>query len=150
MVSDLFVAQGIDASRLILPDQGSRRHVLELYNQIDIGLDTIPYNGHSTSCESFWMGVPVITLAGSTTVGRAGVSLLKNLGLGELIAQNVEEFVKICCDVATDLPRLANRRGGLRNRMRNSPLMDEVGYTRDLEERYREMWRTSCAKTVRP
>ena len=54
---------------------------METYHQIDIGLDTFPYNGHTTSLDSFWMGVPVVTLVGQTVVGRAGLSQLTNLGL---------------------------------------------------------------------
>ena len=62
-----------------------RPQYLELYHGIDVGLDTFPYNGHTTSLDSFWMGVPVVTLVGQTVVGRAGLSQLTNLGLPELV-----------------------------------------------------------------
>jgi predicted O-linked N-acetylglucosamine transferase (SPINDLY family) len=64
-----------------------------LYNQIDIALDTFPYNGTTTTCEALWMGVPVITLAGNTHVSRVGMSLLSNVGLREFIANTPEEYM---------------------------------------------------------
>ena len=79
---------------------------LQTYHRIDIGLDTWPYNGHATSLDSFWMGVPVITLVGRTVVGRAGLSQLTNLGLAELIGHTPDEYVQIATELAGDLPRL--------------------------------------------
>jgi hypothetical protein len=84
-------------------------------------LDTFPYNGHTTSLDSLWMGVPVITLVGQTTVGRAGLSQLTNLGLPELIGGTPEDFVRIAVDLAGDLPRLGDLRTTLRGRMEASP-----------------------------
>ena len=77
-----------------------REQYLELYHEIDLGLDTFPYNGHTTSLDAFWMGVPVVTLAGQTVVGRAGVCQLSNLGLPELIARGTEQFVQIAVELA--------------------------------------------------
>ncbi len=79
---------------------------LALYHRIDIGLDTFPYNGHTTSLDSFWMGVPVVTLVGQTAVGRAGLSQSTNLGLEALAARTPEEFVGRAVALAGDLPRL--------------------------------------------
>lgn len=86
------------------------------------------------------MGVPVVTLAGDRHAGRMGSSLLHAVGLGELVARDVDEYVEKCVALAADLPRLTQLRGGLRERMRRSPVMDETGFTRALERSYTEIW----------
>jgi predicted O-linked N-acetylglucosamine transferase (SPINDLY family) len=108
-------------------------------------MDMLPYNGHTTSLDSYWMGVPVVTLVGRTLVGRAGLSQLTNLGLTELIAHNEEDFVRIAAELATDVPRLAKLRAELRQRMERSPLMDGKRFARGVEVAYRSMWRQWCA-----
>ena len=143
--ADCLVQHGIAPERIVFQGQCPRRQYLRLYDQIDLGLDTVPYNGHSTSLDSFFMGVPVVTLVGRTVVGRAGLSQLTNLGLPELIARTPEEYVRIAVELAGDLPRLGVLRHTLRGRMRNSPLMDGRGFARDIELLYREMWREWCA-----
>ena len=136
----------------IAPDRVSfvgrqpRKQYFEMYQQIDLGLDTFPYNGHTTSLDSFWMGVPVITLVGQTAVGRAGLSQLTNLGLPELAAATPEEFVNTACQWAADQPRLAALRAGLRDRMQSSPLMDAPRFARNVEAAYRAMWQRWCQK----
>jgi protein O-GlcNAc transferase len=135
----------IDPRRIRFVDRQPRFEYLETYNQIDIMLDTIPYNGHMTSLDSLWMGVPVITLVGKTVVGRAGLSQLTNLGQPELIARDESQFVQIAAGVAGDLPRLAALRGSLRKKMEKSPLMDGGRFARNVEEAYRRMWRDWCA-----
>ena len=109
-----------------------------------MGLDMIPYNGHTTSLDSFWMGVPVITLIGSTVVGRSGWCQLCNLDMKELAAQTPAQFVKIATALANDLPRLVALRSDLRQRMRTSPLMDAPRFARNIEAAYRQMWRKWC------
>ncbi|MFQ5936709.1 MAG: tetratricopeptide repeat protein, partial [Acidiferrobacterales bacterium] len=117
---------------------------LDLYNRIDIALDCFPYNGHTTTCEALWMGVPVITLAGETHAGRVGVSLLSYAGLAELIADSTEAYVKVAVSLARDLTRLQTLRQGLREHLRHSPLTDAKGFTRTLEAAYRQMWTNYC------
>ena len=135
---------GVAAERVIFAGNRPRPEYLKLYHQIDIGLDTIPYNGHSTSLDSLWMGVPVVTLVGRTVVGRAGFSQLTNLGLTDLIAHSPEEFVRIAGGLAGDLERLAELRRTLRGRMEKSPLMDGPAFARGIEQAFRQMWRTWC------
>jgi predicted O-linked N-acetylglucosamine transferase (SPINDLY family) len=135
----------IAADRIGFVPKLPRGRYLEVYHQIDIALDTLPYNGHTTSLDALWMGVPVVTLVGKTIVGRAGFSQLSNLGLTELVAETPEQYVTIAADLAGDVDRLKRLRAGLRDRMRNSPLMDAVQFTRDIESAYRRMWRTWCA-----
>jgi protein O-GlcNAc transferase len=141
-------AQSIDPSRIEFAPRQTRPDYLNLYNRIDIGLDTTPYNGHTTSLDSFWMGVPVITLVGSTVVGRAGLSQLSNLNLKELAANSSAEFADIAIKLAADLPRLANLRATLRDRMQRSPLMDAPAFARDIESTYRQIWRTWCQSVL--
>jgi len=138
--------EGISRDRVTFVPRRSRAQYLASYHGIDIGLDTIPYNGHTTSLDSTWMGVPVVTLVGSTVVGRSGLSQLTNLGLPELIATSPEQYVQIAVDLAQDWPRLSRLRSTLRERMRASPLMDAPRFTRNLEAAYRQMWRRWCAE----
>ena len=142
--------EGIGAERVEFVGRQTRSEYRETYHRIDIGLDTVPYNGHTTSLDSFWMGVPVITLAGQRVVGRAGLSQLTNLGLPELIAQTPQQYVQIATDLAGDLPRLAEMRRTLRARMQASPLMDAPRFARNVEAAYRQMWRNWCEAAAIP
>jgi predicted O-linked N-acetylglucosamine transferase (SPINDLY family) len=135
-------SSGIAADRVEFVGRPKRPEYLRLYDRIDVCLDPLPYNGITTSCDALWMGVPVVTLAGETAAGRAGTSILENLGLHELAAGDGEQFVQIAAALAGDLPRLAELRRTLRDRMRRSPLMDGPGFARAMEAAYRKMWRT--------
>lgn len=115
------------------PGNGSAWEHLAQYARIDIALDTFPYNGTTTSCEALWMGVPVVTLAGSRHAARTGVSILTNCGLDFLVAQSPDQYLTIARGLAQDAARLGELRTGLRNRMRLSPLLDGAGVTRELE-----------------
>ncbi len=118
-----------------------RQAYLELYHRVDIALDTSPYNGGITTCDALWMGVPVLTLPGEAPVSRAGLSLLSGVGLGEFVARSEEDFVRIAVGLAGNLPRLADLRATLRDRMRKSRLMDAPRFARNLESAYHAMWR---------
>ncbi len=130
---------GIDPARVDFTTHRARADYLAEYRQIDLGLDPFPYNGHTTTLDSLWMGVPVVTFAGKTVVGRAGVSQLTNLGLPELIGRNVDEYLQIAGRLAVDPERLAQLRSTLRERMLGSVLMDAPGFTRDIEAAYSAM-----------
>jgi protein O-GlcNAc transferase len=136
----------VDPGRIEFVEYRPRRQYLNLYRQIDLGLDTIPYNGHTTSLDSLWMGVPVVTRVGRTAVGRAGWSQLSNLGLPALVSWSDEEFISIASRLARDLPRLGELRATLRTRMQQSPLMDAPRFRRHLESAYRQMWRGWCQR----
>ena len=136
---------GVSRPRVRFAAKRPRGAYLQLYQQIDIGLDTVPYNGHTTSLDSYFMGVPVVTLVGRTVVGRAGLSQLTNLGLPELIARTPEQYVALARGWAGDLGRLAELRAALRGRMQASPLMDGAAFARGIEAAYRQMWRHWCA-----
>jgi predicted O-linked N-acetylglucosamine transferase (SPINDLY family) len=145
-VLDLLASGGVTAERVAFRERLPRREYLLLYREIDVALDTLPYNGHTTSLDAFWMGVPVVTLAGETVVGRAGLSMATNLGATELVARTADQFVEIARGLALDLPRLAALRATLRDRMRRSPLMDGRAFARNVEAAYREMWRRWCGE----
>jgi predicted O-linked N-acetylglucosamine transferase (SPINDLY family) len=135
---------GIGGERIAFLDRLPRAEYLRAYQQIDLGLDPLPYNGHTTSLDAAWMGVPTITLRGRTVVGRAGLSLLRNLGLTELAAESPGEYIAIAVALAGDRPRLAELRSGLRRRLAASPLMDGPRFCRSLEMAYRGTWRHWC------
>jgi predicted O-linked N-acetylglucosamine transferase (SPINDLY family) len=118
---------------------------LKLYHRIGLALDPLPCNGHTTSLDAFWMGVPTLTLVGKTVMGRAGWSQLCNLGLQELAAETPEDFLALAVRLAGDLPRLEELRGTLRQRLQQSPLMDGKRFAQHMEQAYRQMWRRWCS-----
>ena len=97
------------------------------YHDIDIALDTFPYNGTTTSFEALWMGVPVITLCGDRHAARVGVSLLTAAGHPEWVTQTEDEYVRTAAALIGDAARLAALRTGLRDDLRRSPLLDHAG-----------------------
>ncbi|MEH6626479.1 MAG: tetratricopeptide repeat protein [Motiliproteus sp.] len=132
----LFAQHNISAERLLIEDPVPYEQYLSKYNQIDIALDSYPYSGGTTSCESLWMGVPYVTYAGPTPTSRGGASILTALHLTELIAENLDDYIQRATTLAADLDRLQQMRAGLREKMKQSPLMDESGYTKALEQLY--------------
>jgi predicted O-linked N-acetylglucosamine transferase (SPINDLY family) len=142
-----FARYGIDPARIDMAAfVPSIREHLERYGTVDLALDTFPYNGTTTTCESIYMGVPVLTLRGQNHRGRVGVSLLTALGIEkEFVAENVDDYIARAIAYGKDPARLASIRSELRPRMESSPLRDEVGFTRALEDAYLEAWRTWCA-----
>ncbi len=144
VMHERFAAHGIAPARFILHGKLPAAEYYALLNTIDIALDPFPYTGTTTTCESLWMGVPVVTLIGETSVARSGYALLKGIGLEALAAGDEKEYVAIAAALAQDLERLDALRGGMRQRIASSPLRDEAGLTRDLEAAYRAMWRAWC------
>jgi predicted O-linked N-acetylglucosamine transferase (SPINDLY family) len=117
---------------------------LSLYGKIDIGLDTFPYNGTTTTCEALWMGIPVITLAGDRHAGRVGVSLLSAAGLPQLIAQDAAEYRELAIALAANNAQRRRWRTELRDLLRHSPLCDDVIFCRKVEVVWRELWSGWC------
>jgi predicted O-linked N-acetylglucosamine transferase (SPINDLY family) len=135
---------GVASTRVTFVDRLPRQQYLELYHRVDIALDSFPCNGHTTSLDALWMGVPVVSLLGRTVMGRAGFSQLSNLGLTELMGHDVAQYIQLATDLASDLDRLADLRASLRQRMQASPLMDAPRFARDMEALYRQIWRRWC------
>jgi protein O-GlcNAc transferase len=121
-----------------------REHYLATYGRIDCCLDTVPYNGGTTSIDALFMGVPVVTLMGRTAVGRAGTSIVCNVGLPELVAEAPDDFAVRAAAMTSDLDRLAELRRTLRARLSASPLMDAPRFTQHLEAVFRSLWREYC------
>ncbi len=142
---DLFAKREIDPARLQFVSLPQRLGYLRQWNEIDIALDPFPYNGHMTSCDALWMGVPVVSLRGETSVGRGGQSLLESLDLTELLALTKKDYIPIAAALAVDVPRLSSLRSTLRQRMLDSPLTDARGFARDVQACYRSMWIKSQA-----
>jgi predicted O-linked N-acetylglucosamine transferase (SPINDLY family) len=143
-VRSIFAELGIGDHQLDLRGWVPLAHHLAQYHLVDIGLDTFPYHGTTTTCEALYMGVPVVTLAGDSHVARVGVSLMTNVGLPELVAQSPAEYVDIAATLAADLARLEGIRAGLRQQMEQSPLMDKATFANDVETAYRQMWAEWC------
>jgi predicted O-linked N-acetylglucosamine transferase (SPINDLY family) len=139
-----FARHGIDSDRIIMNPFATDlcKHLLQ-YNQVDIALDTYPYHGTTTTCEALWMGVPVVTLAGSTHLSRVGASLLTSIGLAGLVADTMGSYVNIAVTLANDPKRLLQLREDLRFMMSTSPLMDSSGVTREVEAAYKSMYTTA-------
>jgi predicted O-linked N-acetylglucosamine transferase (SPINDLY family) len=143
-ISDQFRLRGIESSRLILEGKSQHVELLARYNDIDIALDTFPYSGGLTTCEAVWMGVPVITVPGETFASRHSLSHLTNIGVPELVADDVADYVAKAVELANDIPRLSVYRSGLRDQMANSPLCDGVKFARDFTSAMRDIWREWC------
>ena len=139
-------SKGIDPLRIELFDKQNHADYMRLIAEVDVALDPFPFNGHTTTCDAAWMGVPVVTLAGETYVTRFGSSVHVNVGLNDWIARSVDEYLEIAVQKASDTAALSALRGALRERMAASPLLDFAGFTRSLEAAYRQMWRARCAE----
>lgn len=135
---------GIDSKQVIISYAPSTEETLAAYHQIDIGLDSYPFNGATTTCQALWMGVPVVTLVGHTPASRAGLSILSAVDLTELITYTSEEYLEKCASLACDLHHLQTLRKIIRSKMLSSPLMDGLTSTRHLEAAYLSMWEKWC------
>ena len=143
---DRFAQLGVAAEQVeLLPANAARSEHLAAYRGVDIALDTTPYNGTTTTCEALYMGVPVVTLAGTRHAGRVGASLLTQVGLSSLVATTPDDYVGLAVDLAGDPDRRRALSASLPERLRSSPLSDAAGFARDIEAAFREMWRTWCA-----
>jgi predicted O-linked N-acetylglucosamine transferase (SPINDLY family) len=144
-ILDRFAGHGIDVRRINLEGAAPHHELLARYHALDVALDTYPYSGGLTTCESLWMGVPVVTRPGDTFASRHALSHLSNAGLPELVAQNAERYVELAIDLATDTHRLAQFRSELRDRVARSRLCDSQRFTRAFEEVLLKVWQKAAA-----
>jgi predicted O-linked N-acetylglucosamine transferase (SPINDLY family) len=136
---------GISAERIELLGAGLPKELhMGLYNRVDLSLDPFPYNGTTTTCDSLWMGVPVVTLTGKTHVARVGLSLVSHAGFPDWAVKTADAYVAKCRELTGDLPNLARLRAGLREQMRLSPICDATQFIDHLEAAFREMWIRWC------
>jgi protein O-GlcNAc transferase len=145
-----FAEGGIAADRVEVAARRPRSDYLELINGVDIALDPFPFQGHTTTCDALWQGLPVVTLAGQTYAQRFGSSTLMTLGLNDLVTPTIEAYVQTAVELAADHESLAKLRDGLRQRMIDSPLADYSAFTANLETQYQTLWRNCCAACDAP
>jgi len=143
-----FAAAGVEGSRLTILPRVTFAEYLRQLDAVDLALDSLPYGGGTTTFDALWMGVPVLTLAGERSVSRSAASILGALGLHDWVAATPEEYVRRALAHGADSARLAQLRATLRARLRASPLMDEAGFARDMENAYRTMWRAWCERRL--
>ena len=142
-----FSERGIAPQRIMLVGHIPERTThLAHYREIDVALDPFPYNGTTTTCEALWMGVPVVTFRGDRHSARVGASLLASVGLDELIADDVEQYIALAKGLADDRSRLVQLRSSLRTQMAASRLCDAPRFARKTEAAYRCMWQMWCER----
>ena len=134
---------GIEEDRIIFVNRDGARQYLT-YHDIDIALDTFPLTGGTTTFDCLWMGVPLVSLVGQTFRNRLSTTILFNGGFKEFLCDNTDAYVSKAVALAQDLPALAQRRAGQRQRMQQSVLMDEARYVKLFAQALRMVWRQWC------
>ena len=145
-IQDFFVNAGIASERIELYPRIPLDFFRKLHHKVDIALDSHPYSGGTTTCESLWMGVPTLTLTGGTSISRSTSSLMQTMGLGDWVTNTEDQFIEAAKHNISNLDKLNELRRGLRNRLENSPIMDSVQFTLYLEKAYREAWIKKCSE----
>lgn len=143
-LSERFATFGLDPSRLEMQGPSSHPEMLAQYADIDIALDPFPFNGGMTTLEALWMGVPLVALAGDSVVSRQSTSVLANVGMTELVFNDLNSYIAGSVALAHDLTRLSTLRREMRARMSRSPLCQPDQFAQDLEALYRRMWQAWC------
>lgn len=144
-VGEAFARLGVESTRIELRGPTPHRDMLQEYADIDIALDTFPYNGGLTSCESLWMGVPIIALESERMIGRQTSAMLRVVGLDDWITDSATGYIDLALAKAGNLADLASLRAQIRQRMLNSSLSNAERFTRDLEMAYRTMFIDKCS-----
>jgi predicted O-linked N-acetylglucosamine transferase (SPINDLY family) len=139
-----FAALGTAPERIDVRGRTDLAGFFRSLGAIDVALDPFPYNGGTTTYQSLWAGVPVVTLAGRTAMARCGAMILSAIGLRDLVAGDATEYVAIATRLAGDRRRLGELRASLRGRYRASPLYAAERFTATLEEAFDSMWRAYC------
>jgi len=148
-IKDLFYSRfedfNISRNRIHLFGKiSSLKKHFEMYNKIDISLDTFPYNGTTTTFDSLWMGVPVITLKSNVHIGRVGTTILKNLSLHDFIANSYDSYIEKAVELAKNKELIISLKKNIRNIMIKSKLLDGKKFTIELEAVYRQVWKDWC------
>jgi len=144
----MFAEHGIDPTRVELLGWSPSAEVRALYHEVDLALDTSPYNGGLTTCEALWMGVPVVTCPGETFASRHSLAHLTAAGFTDTIACDFDDYVKIAVALSSDLPRLAALRAGLRDQMAASPLCDGPQFAKNFAALMRRVWSEWAANSA--
>jgi predicted O-linked N-acetylglucosamine transferase (SPINDLY family) len=144
-IENEFADRGIDPARLLFRGPLTFTDHLALLSQTDIALDSFPFNGQTNTCECLWMGVPVITLAGTRFAARVSAALLHRAGLSDWVANEAHEYSKIASVKSADLSALSSLRTGLRPKLAASTVLNGARVTREIEAAYRNAWQNWCA-----
>jgi predicted O-linked N-acetylglucosamine transferase (SPINDLY family) len=141
---------GIDGTRVLSAVRLPQMQYLQSFNEVDIALDSMPYNGATTTLDTLWMGVPVVGLVGTRSISRGTYSILKTLGMDDLIAESPAQYVELNVRLAKDADWRDELHRSLREKLRRSPLMDTRRFVENLESAYRGMWHEWCESQRRP
>jgi predicted O-linked N-acetylglucosamine transferase (SPINDLY family) len=141
---DPLAYHGIDLSRVDILGMHPLLEHIAAFGRTDLQLDPFPHTGGVTTLDGLLMGVPVVTLVGERVPERLSASFLTALGLEDLIAHSIDEYVEIAVRLANDLDRLVYERATLRERLLTSPIGDAVRYTQAVEAAYRDLWTRWC------
>jgi len=132
-------ARGVDSARIVFAPRRPHSEYLGLYRRADLFLDTWPYNAHTTASDALWSGCPVLTVLGDTFAGRVAASLLRAVGLPDLITSSVDEYVSRAVALGAGSGELSHHRLHLASAGRNSTLFDTEATARALEDAYSTM-----------
>ena len=144
---DEFAACGVKKDCIdFITSLDTKAEHLRRYSRVDIALDPFPFSGATTTFEALWMGVPVVTLAGKTFISRMSGSMLQHVGLGDLALDTQQAYVASANKLARDHVRLRTLKNNLRELVKASPICDPLAYSLSVEDAYRSMWKTWCAK----
>jgi len=145
-VREALTRRGVAAARIEMRGPTGHEQMLAELGEVDVVLDTFPYNGGITTLEALWMGRPVVSLAGDTLVGRQGAAILAAAGLGDLVARDLAAYQDLAVAIAADFPRRSSLAGALRETLRASALGDVPAFTRRLEALFEACLREALAK----
>lgn len=143
-IKDTMALCGIESDRLLIEGPSSHAELLDAYNKVDISLDPWPYSGGLTTCESFLMGVPVVSLPGPTFAGRHSATHLINAGMPELVVSSWEEYRERVLELASDLDSLSTIRQHLRQVLLESPVCDASRFAKHFTDAMRSIWQRHC------
>ena len=146
VLSGMATTAGIPPERIRFEGGSTNLDMQEAYQRVDIGLDSFPYSGGITTLEAIWMGVPVVTFSGDTFASRHSASHLNAVGMGELVAPDLDGYIDCAVALAASPQRLAELRAGLRQRLSGSPLCDGDGFAAAMAQSFSGLWRDYCAR----
>jgi protein O-GlcNAc transferase len=146
-VTERFAWRGVGPERLEFRGRVGARDYYALYHEVDVALDSFPYNGGTTTCDALWMGVPVLTLTGTSTLERSGLSVLSAAGLSEWVTHSKDGYVAMAVSVAKHPEKLSALRVAMRDRVAASSLCDGECFMRGTEQALRGLWRAWCRRT---
>jgi predicted O-linked N-acetylglucosamine transferase (SPINDLY family) len=139
-LGELMSQRGVDPGRVQAMGRQPLRGYMQSHERVDLILDTTPFSGHTTTCHALWMGVPTVTLGGGRYASRMGLAVMTHLELSDFVASTPEQFVETAANLAANPDRLAELRSTMRQRMRESVLLDGARFTQQLEALYQQMW----------